>query len=259
MEPRQHLITSRNFAAEGIRLTFDQMSQRRQALLRELRTDLPCLRHLTGSTLVDALMPTSTGTAWLAILVETTQRPLPLTVGAAHRDDAFHQDVERVTLAQKQLPSEFRLALSPSHDPCMDERVAELRVRAKRDGRAHRLLISDAFENRELELPHHLPTVLPLAEHCVAEVTVVKLTRTWATVKLRRVVELSGAGNSLILAGTSIRLRRGEKFASVGAGHQLQTAMDTRQPLTIQASLGRRWDDGTPYLMELRGILEPQS
>lgn len=255
MELRECLITTWPFAEAGSTLDFVEISTRRSEFLARLTADLPCLQQLRSSVVTDSLQNTSDGMVWRAVLIEIPQLGLRFQGSASSSADAFDQEVERLRKAQARLSMEYRLALSPARDPSNDERTAGLRRRAKRHGRDRRLQIAGRDNQCELLLPDHMPDQMPLAELCSIHVTVLQLTRTRALVKLARETHLSGAGASIIKAGTELQLLRGHGFSDVGAGHRLQAAMDTRQVLHLQAAVVRRWDDGSVNLVELHEFL----
>lgn len=259
MELREWLITTWPFAQSGTTLDFVEMSARRSEFLARLMADLPCLQQLRSSVVIDALQSTTNGMVWRAVLKEIPQLGLRLHGSGSLGADAFDQEVEQLRKAQEQLGMEYRLALSPARDPANDERTAGLRRRAKKHGRDRRLQIAGRDDQCELLLPAHMPDQMPLAELCSLHVTVLQLTRTRALVKLARGAHLSGAGASIILAGTELQLLRGNGFSDVGAGHRLQVAMDTRRVLHLQTAVVRRWDDGTVNQLELNDFLEANS
>ncbi len=254
MELRQFLIISRPFTSAHVLLAFDQVLARRQALLHELRTDLPCLNSLSASTLQDAQLATENGIVWQAWLQETPQLSLRLPSRDRSAPDLYEQDVSRVRQAQQQLPAQFHLALSPARDPSSDERTASLRVRARRDGRNRKLRIASGAEQGELDLPAHLPSVMPLAERRQVLLRVLQLTPNWARVKLTESLHLM-AGDALHLAsGSELVMKRQGAFRSIENGHRLQSAMDARRILSVEVAVVRNWADGTPQHLELVDI-----
>lgn len=254
MELRQHLIISRPFTSTHVLLGFDQVLARRQALLHELRIDLPCINSLSASTVEDAQLATENGIVWRAWLQETPQLALRLQSRDRIDADLFEQDVNRVRQAQQQLPAQFHLAMSPACDPSTDERTAALRVRAKRDGRNRKLWIASGGQQGELDLPAHLPRVMPLAERRQVHLRVLQLTPTWAKVKLTETLRLSD-GNALHLAsGSELVMKRQGAFQSIEHGHRLQSAMDARGTLSVEVAVVRNWTDGALQHLELINI-----
>lgn len=255
MELRQHLIISRPFTSAHVLLDFDQVLAWRQALLHELRTDLPCLNSLSASTLQDAQLATENGIVWQAWLQETPQLPLRLTPRNRSATDLFEQDVNRVRQAQRELPAQFHLAMSPACEPSADARAAALRVRARRNRQDRKLWLACHAEQAELDLPAYLPRVMPLAERRQADLRVLQLTPTWARVKLSEPLRLPSGDTSHLASGHTLVMKRQGAFRSIENGHLLQSAMDSRRILSVEVAVVRNWADGSLQHLELVEII----
>jgi hypothetical protein len=250
---RTALIVSWPMAQPGAILSIDEITSRTAAYLTAIKIDLPCLQHLQASEVLHDVQVTAQGMTWRATLREVPQIALRFAGKEAGGFDLFQQDLELLRQAQDKLTQDYRLAMSDAREPSSDTRTANLRQRVRHDRQGRRLHIAAQADQFELLLPEHLPHLMPLAEVCEAQIQILNMSSNWATVKLANVLHLPSSNISIPL-GTKLQLLRGSRFSGVEAGHQLQTAMDTRQVLRIRAAVARRWESGAVNSLELHGF-----
>lgn len=265
MPNRIEPITRLPLAANGQRVPKEVLAKIETEHLRNLRDDVPVLKHLRASKVSTDYEPTTDGLKLLVLLKETDQASLPFTAAGAGVNqrpaDPYLEDVadarRQIALAQGRIVVACSGAASPldgSKDTPQASSTATIRGRVKR-GLAKGGLFVPGLPDAKPLIMEPLPSTLPQAVPVTITARVKRLETEAAFLVSVRVVDAKGSGLVLRAGPTKeIELARPGAFQKVTPGTVLQTAMDSKVRIRLDVLAALDWASGMPVSFELVGL-----
>lgn len=248
--PRSHAFAWRVFALNDVPLAEDALEGRIKAFKDELSTDLPSLRSLRASTLTFAFNPGLKSMQAIGKLVEMPQMNLLLATRHDGSGDLYLQEVARVMKEQANLREEYAWTFYSQENPADDQRIVELRQRARRDGRNGKLHIHNG-EGGELLDTGSMPWMLPHCRPHEAMIRVLALSSTWIDVLFIAELVDAETGRLVFWIGDKFRVDRHEFSRDPVITEVLAKAMDSASTISLQVVIEYRWTDGLPSRLTL--------
>lgn len=262
MPNRIEPITRLPLAKNGQRVPKEVLAKIESELLRNLRDDVPVLKHLRASKVSTDYEPTNDGLKLLVLLKETDQASLPFTAAEAGVNlrpaDPYLEDVadakRQIALVQGRVVVACSGAASPldgSKDSPQASSTATIRGRVKR-GLANGGLFVQGLPDARPLLMEPPPSTLPQAVPVTITARVKRLDTETAILVSVRLVDAKGSGLVLRAGPTKeFSLARPGAFQKVAPGTVLQTAMDSKARIRLDALAALDWASGTPVSFEL--------
>lgn len=255
---RSKLITRLPVAALNASLTKEVFDEKVAALIRDLYIDLPALKTLRASRLVERRENLITGLCLGIYLDETEQMSMPYPgdrFARAAVTDLFLQDLEMVEQQQDAIRNKVSKAISPFIDPAGDAAVVRIRRRLKRTRRNESFLLPIG---PEAEVIQHdkLPKILPRGYLVNVRVRVNWIAPKFAEVLILEAFDLEGSNRSDLPRGTKIKLIREGTLRRQESGSRLLEAMDGKRVLSLKVTMAINWISGEPSFLELIEFLD---
>lgn len=262
MPNRIEPITRLPLAEHGQRVPKEVLAKIESEHLRNLRDDVPVLKHLRASKLTSDYELTKDGLKLLVLLQEADQGSLPFTAagsGAKQRPaDPYMEDVADAKRQIALVPGRILVACSGAASPLDGSRdlpqassTATVRRRVKRGLAMGGLFVPGLPDARPL-IMEPPPSTLPQAVPVTITARVKSLETETAYLVGVRLVYAKGSGLSLRAGPTKeFALARPGPFQKVAPGTVLQTAMDSHARIRLDVLAALDWASGIPVAFEL--------